>query len=171
MSRLPRPPEVLRKDSANAWAYDRSITVRSSAREESSFPFRQRRPFSFFSDLSPREEEECTTFEAQFKNFLYGGVSVQRLIVDLEGSSDRTGKERRTLWLMLPEVGSLRLGFVSKLSDGEGAVSNMSSTQRARRDDSCRHDGDIGTVGSEDLTLDSALQTKVSFVNELPTDI
>jgi len=39
---------------------------------------------------------------------------------------------------MLPEVGSLRLGFVSKLSDGDGAVSNKSSTQRARRDDRSR---------------------------------
>jgi lipid-binding SYLF domain-containing protein len=163
MSRLPRPPEVLRKDSANAWAYDRSIVVQSNSREESSFPPRLRRPFSFFSDLSSREEEECTAFEAQFKNFLYGGVSVQRLIVDLEGSSDRTGKERRTLWLMLPEIGSLRLGFISKLSDGEGVVSNKSSTQRARRDDSSRHEVDIGTVGSEELTLDSTLQTKVGF--------
>ena len=62
---------------------------------------------------------------------------------------------------MLPEVGSLRLGFVSKLSDGEGDVSNKSSTQRARRDDPSRFDGDVGTVGSEDVTLDSALNTKV----------
>ena len=67
---------------------------------------------------------------------------------------------------MLPEVGSLRLGFVSKLSDGEGAVSNKNSTLRARRDDPSRMssalDGnDLGTVGSEDLTLDSAFQTRV----------
>jgi hypothetical protein len=55
---------------------------------------------------------------------------------------------------MLPEVGSLRLGFVSKLSDGEGQVSNKSSTQRASQND------DAVTVASEDLTLDSAIQTR-----------
>jgi lipid-binding SYLF domain-containing protein len=171
MSRLPRPPEVLRKDSANAWTYDRSITVQSNSTRgspDSSLPtgIRQSHPFAFFTELSTREIEECTAFEAQFKNFLYGGVSVQRLITDIEGCSDRTGKERRTLWLMLPEIGSLRLGFVSKLSDGDGAVSNKSSTQRARRDDSSRSgfNGEIRTVGSEDLTLDSALQTKVRFI-------
>lgn len=168
MSRLPRPPEVLRNDSANAWNYDRSITITNKTIDgksrEPALSKRQQHPFSFLSDLSAREADECTTFEAQFKNFLYGGVSVQRLIVDMEGGSDRTGKERRTLWLMLPEVGSLRIGFVSKLSDGEGAVSNKSSTQRARRDDSNRtvSYGDNGTVGSEELTLDSALITKVS---------
>lgn len=96
---------------------------------------------------------------------MYGGVSVQRLIPDREGRLGRTAKERRTLWLMLPEVGSLRLGFVSKLSDGEGTtISNKSSTQRARREDPSRIgglDGDLGTVGSEEVTLDSALNTKV----------
>ena len=165
MSRLPRPPEVLRNDSANAWNYDRSMSITNKMNDGKyrEPPTRQQRPFSFLNDLSAREADECSTFEAQFKNFLYGGVSVQRLIVDTEGGSDRTGKERRTLWLMLPEVGSLRIGFVSKLSDGEGVVSNKSSTQRARRDDSNRivSYGDNGTVGSEELTLDSALVTKV----------
>ena len=169
MSRLPRPPEVLRNDSANAWSYDRSISIASKTKDgkshEPTLPKRQQHPFSFLSDLSAREADECTTFEAQFKNFLYGGVSVQRLIIDTEGGLDRTGKERRTLWLMLPEIGSLRIGFVSKLSDGEGVVSNKSSTQKARRDDSNRNasHGDNGTVGSEELTLDSALITKVSI--------
>jgi lipid-binding SYLF domain-containing protein len=175
MSRLPRPPETLRKDSANAWTYDRSISVMNKSisderiTHESTVTKRHQYPFAFLSELSTREADECSTFEAQFKNFLYGGVSVQRLIIDVEGSSNRTGKERRTLWLMLPEVGSLRIGFVSKLSDGEGVVSNKSSTQRARRDDSKRtsYDGDNATVGSEELTLDSALITKVSFVKFL----
>jgi lipid-binding SYLF domain-containing protein len=172
MSCLPRPPEILRKDSANAWTYDKPTLVesmnssRTTASSDSSQQQQRNQPFSFVSKLTLREAEECEAFEAQFKNFMYGGVSVQRLLTGTEGRSDRTGKERRTLWLMLPEVGSLRLGFVSKLSDGEGAVSNQSSTQRARRDDPSRasvaFDGDLGTVGSEDLTLDSALQTRVS---------
>ena len=105
--------------------------------------------------------EECETFETQFKKFIYGGVSVERLLPDPKGR--RTGKERRTLWLMLPEVGSLRLGFVSKLSDGDSAmISNKNSTQRVRREDSSRvsADGDIGTVGSEEVTLDSALHPR-----------
>jgi hypothetical protein len=98
---------------------------------------------------------------------MYGGVSVQRIIPDKKTQSGKTSKERRTLWLMLPEVGSLRLGFVSKLSDGEGTLSNKSSTQQARRDERSRLaavDGDVATVASEELTLDSALNTKVCTI-------
>lgn len=147
MSRLPRPPEILRRDSANGWYYNRS-TLGGGGTEF----------FSFLENMTKEEAEECESFETQFKKFIYGGVSVQRLLPD--GKGRRTGKERRTLWSMLPEVGSLRLGFVSKLSDGDSAmVSNKNSTQRARREDSSRisADGDIGTVGSEEVTLDSAL--------------
>jgi hypothetical protein len=49
-------------------------------------------------------------------------------------------------------VGSLRLGFVSKLSDGEGAVSK-SSTQRVNRDTGDSSllgwEGDLATVTSD----------------------
>jgi len=154
MSCLPRPPEVLRKDSSNEWFYDRSTLGDG--------PPSKQDPFNFLSTLSQKDEEACETFETQFKKFMYGGVSVQRLLPNTESRSGRTGKERRTLWLMLPEVGSLRLGFVSKLSDGESAVSNKSSTLRARRDDSSKIsavEGDLVTVESEEVTLDSALYT------------
>jgi lipid-binding SYLF domain-containing protein len=151
MSRLPRPPEILRRDSANGWYYNRS-TLKSQMGKDY---------FSFLASLTKEETEECETFETHFKKFIYGGVSVQRLLPDPKGR--RTGKERRTLWLMLPEVGSLRLGFVSKLSDGDSAmISNKNSTQRVRREDSSRIsvDGDIGTVGSEEVTLDSAFHPR-----------
>lgn len=138
MSCLPRPPEILRRDSIQPWNYDPG-----------------REP-SIFSRMDDDENDECAAFETRFKNFMYGGVSVQRLVPDPAGG--RTAKERRTLWLMLPEVGSLRLGFVSKHSDVEGEVSNKSSTQRARLND------DAGTVGSEDLTLDTAIQTRVRLI-------
>ena len=156
MSCLPRPPEILRKDSANAWYYDRS-TLGDGPPSKSD-------PFNFLSTLSPKDLEACETFETQFKKFMYGGVSVQRLLPNSESRTGRTGRERRTLWLMLPEVGSLRLGFVSKLSDGESAVSNKSSTLRARQNDPTSRaqniEGDLVTVESEEVTLDSALYTE-----------
>ncbi|GAX10889.1 hypothetical protein FisN_UnNu017 [Fistulifera solaris] len=160
MSCLPKPPAFL--DSASSWHYDRcSLGRRSSAPASPNSSKGQ--PFSFLNNLTPEEAIECETFEAQFKKFMYGGVSVQRIIPDKKTQSGKTSKERRTLWLMLPEVGSLRLGFVSKLSDGEGTLSNKSSTQQARRDERSRLaavDGDVATVASEELTLDSALNTK-----------
>jgi lipid-binding SYLF domain-containing protein len=158
MSCLPRPPEILRRDSANPWRFNQSTLGEKVTSGDSLKDL-----FGFIGSLSVEDYEECEQFETQFKCFLYGGVSVQRLVPG-EGNSNRTGKERRTLWLMLPEVGALRLGFVSKLSDGEGALSNKSSTLKARRDDPHRtanFDGEVGTVGSEDVTLDSALNTKV----------
>lgn len=159
MSCLPRPPEILRKDSPNSWHYNHSTL----GRNEMYNPLSAKDPFTFLTNLTGDEEEECDSFEMQFKRFMYGGVSVQRLLPNSD--SVRTRKERRTLWLMLPEVGSLRLGFVSKLSDGEGTVSNKNSTQRVKRD-TCDHslngwEGDLGTVASEEVTLDSALLDKV----------
>ena len=156
MACLPRPPQILRADSSNAWVFDRDTLGPSST---------SRNPFSFLSSLSKEETHQVAEFETLFKNCVYGGFSVQRLLPERESRSGRTARERRTLWLMLPEVGSLRLGFLSKLSDGEGFISNKSSTQRARRDDTSRISGidnDGGTVGSEELTLDSALNTRVS---------
>lgn len=170
MSCLPRPPEILRKDAANSWNYERSTLaemMKEDPRSTSMDSASSDHAFSFFSLLTEKENEDFASFEAQFKKFMYGGVSVQRLIPDAEGGSGRTVKERRTLWLMLPEVGSLRLGFVSKLSDEDGTVSNKNSTMRARRDDTSRisnFDGDLVTVGSEDVTLDSAIQTRVRRV-------
>lgn len=167
MSCLPRPPEILRKDSPNAWYYDRSTLGEN--------PSSKSDPFNFLSSMDQKDSEACETFETQFKKFMYGGVSVQRLLPNTESRSGRTGRERRTLWLMLPEVGSLRLGFVSKLSDGESAVSNKSSTIRSRREDPNRYsniDGDLVTVESEEVTLDSALFTdKVFFPCVFHVDI
>lgn len=180
MSCLPRPPEILRRDVANTWLFDRCSLAPDHETNNGNGHAKQRPAFSFLSSLTTEEKDQCDAFEARFKNFMYGGVSVQRLLIDdpecdsssigatntgrgRNGRKPKTGKERRTLWLMLPEVGSLRLGFVSKLSDGENHVSNISSTRQARRDDRSRVSAaEITTVGSEELTLDSALQTKVS---------
>ena len=147
MSCLPRPPEVLRSNSQHPWSFDQCTMSQS------------RTPFSFLPSLSRDDSEACETFETQFKAFMYGGVSVQRLIPDGGHGAVRTTKERRTLWLMLPEIGSLRLGFVSKLSDGEGLISNRNSTQRVQRSDFIKSGlQDNDTVGSEEVTLDSALR-------------
>lgn len=162
MSCLPRPPEIMRKDSANSWHYNRSTL---GAAGNGYISASSRDPFPFLKQMSIDEEEECDSFETQFKKFMYGGVSVQRLLPNSESASGKTRKERRTLWLMLPEVGALRLGFVSKLSDGEGAVSNKSSTQRVKRDTGDSSllgwEGDLATVASEEITLDSVLLEKV----------
>ena len=182
MSCLPRPPEILRNNSSHPWSFQTCTLSHNHT------------PFCFLSSgsktmsLSQEELEELETFETQFKAFMYGGVSVQRVIPEGHGSSSssrlsRTAKERRTLWLMLPEVGSLRLGFVSKLSDGEGVISNKSSTQRAQRNDmTASHLGGSGvgrtdhdTVGSEEVTLDSALRTQggdgTHTVSSLPHNV
>jgi len=107
ISGIPRPPEILRRDSPNNWRFDRS-TLTSTSTEGS--------PFSFLSTIDDADAEECSAFETSFKKFLYGGVSVQRLVLNAI-TGGKTCRERRTLWLMLPEVGALRLGFVSKLND------------------------------------------------------
>lgn len=169
MNCLPRPPECLRKDSPNPWFFDKSsLAALNNTSKDPSMD-----PFSFLDNLSKEDSEEASSFELHFKKFMYGGVSVQRLIPNSESRSSKTRKERRTLWLMLPEVGALRLGFVSKLSDGDGPVSNKSSTRQARRDtndcNSVNLDNDAGTVASEEVTFDSTMLEKEGKMGNIRT--
>ena len=110
---LPRPPELLCDDLQNEWRFDRSTLTAVTRDRDGEAPA----PFSFLSNLSDKDAQEFSDFETKFKKFLYGGVSVQRLVPDGGSGGEKTRRERRTFWLMLPEVGALRLGFISKLSD------------------------------------------------------
>ena len=100
---LPEPPHILTQDLSNDWTY-----------RESTLSGKEGKPYDFFSTLSGDELGDMASFEAKFKTFLYGGVSVQRLLPRSLDGGGIDALERRTLWLMLPERGSLRLGFVSK---------------------------------------------------------
>ena len=55
-------------------------------------------------------------FELKFKGIMYKGISIQRVVPGTAGKGNST-LERRILWLMLPEEGSLRLGFLSKTAE------------------------------------------------------
>lgn len=112
----------------NDWRYDRSIAAsngdivdNNSRKSSASFPL-----YSFLSTLNREESDQFSLFETKFKKFLYGGVAVQHLMPHSTPTHDGlTRREKRTLWLMLPEVGALRLGFVSKAKDGKGDMSTM----------------------------------------------
>lgn len=71
------------------------------------------------------ELKEINQFESNFKGFMYDGISVQRVIPSIAGRGNDT-VERRMLWLTLPDVGALRLGFLSKSNDGSGLNDNDS---------------------------------------------
>jgi len=122
MIELPRPPEMLRRDSMNDWRYDRSIAAVRGEIVDGSKDRKTGRKYplySFLSTLNREEADRFAQFETKFKKFLYGGVAVQHLLPHAAPTrSGMTRRKKRTLWLMLPEVGSLRLGFVSKLKDG-----------------------------------------------------
>ena len=119
---LPRQPEILRRDSMNDWRFDRSLcAVKGEIVDSNSDADRRRYGdlplYSFLETLDRGGADEFARFETKFKKFLYGGVSVQHLLPH-HRSAGMTRREKRTLWLMLPEVGSLRLGVVSKMKDG-----------------------------------------------------
>mmetsp|Transcript_27117 Transcript_27117/g.42138 ORF Transcript_27117/g.42138 Transcript_27117/m.42138 type:complete len:1271 (+) Transcript_27117:357-4169(+) len=161
VSTLPHPPEMLRKDISNEWRYDRSnFTTRTGSS-----------PFSFLSSINDEDAEELAGFETKFKKFLYGGVSVQRLVPDAELVNGTTRRERRTLWLMLPEVGSLRLGYISKVDDGAASPTHSRRGENPnnlyRRRESYENDDEysydyseaLSTGASTFVTEDSGLYT------------
>ncbi|KAL7553335.1 hypothetical protein ACHAWF_018177 [Thalassiosira exigua] len=137
MTELPQPPEMLLRDAMNDWRFDRSIaavggdivdtdaTNNGSRRSRDDFP---PSPYSFLSSLSREEADRFALFETKFKKFLYGGVTVQHLMPNSTpmNRSGMTRRQKRTLWLMLPEIGSLRLGFVSK-EKGNGGGGDAAS--------------------------------------------
>ncbi|KAL7430579.1 hypothetical protein ACHAXM_002262 [Skeletonema potamos] len=124
---LPQSPLMFKNDSMNDWRYDRSIAAHNgkiiddSSNRSKSYPL-----FSFHSTLNREEANECAMFETKFKRFLYEGVTVQYLMPNLSPTlSGMTRREKRTLWLMLPEVGSLRLGLVSRLKQPRSDASTI----------------------------------------------
>jgi hypothetical protein len=135
VAELPRPPSLLRKDAMNDWRFDRSIVARKGEifdnnDRNAGYPL-----YSFLSTLNSEEADEFAMFETKFKKFMYGGVAVQRLLPNAPPTRrGLTRREKRTLWLMLPEVGSLRLGFVSRGKgddDDMTTESSLATTSRA----------------------------------------
>jgi lipid-binding SYLF domain-containing protein len=146
---LPQSPLMFKNDSMNDWRYDRSIAAHNgkiiddSNKRSKSYPL-----FSFHSTLNREEANECAMFETKFKRFLYEGVTVQYLMPNLSPTlSGMTRREKRTLWLMLPEVGSLRLGLVSRQKQPRSDASTMddatavSSVAQSIDEDYHRRDG------------------------------
>jgi hypothetical protein len=96
--------------------------------------------------LNRDEAARFAQFETKFKKYLYGGVSVQHLKPNSATTrSGMTRREKRTLWLMLPEVGSLRLGFVSKAKD-YGSDASMDDNTVASSVCSSRADANVRIV-------------------------
>jgi len=171
MTELPRPPEMLRRDSMNDWRFDRSIAavngevVNSNDRRSVNSPL-----YSFLSTLNREESDKFASFETKFKKFLYGGVAVQHLMPNAAPTrSGMTRREKRTLWLMLPEVGSLRLGFVSKVKDGSDA-SAMDDITVASSVASSRADDDNTTLDAGNIKLSKKYSVSLTDITNLSQD-
>ena len=121
MLNIPTPPYLLLDDLENDWIYNTSTLAKGKD---------STKQFYWFSMLSTTEAREFSAFETTFKSFVYGGVSVQRISPRHDDGAGAESLERRTLWLMLPEIGSLRLGFLTKrATDGNDDHSVFSEGQ------------------------------------------
>ncbi len=109
VSQLPLPPDILQDDINTNWKFD-TDNIFSKTQDGGLLPL------YYLSALSEYELMELSEFESNLKQLMYEGVSVNRIVLGAVGRGNET-LERRTLWLMLPENGSLRIGFLSKLTD------------------------------------------------------
>lgn len=148
MVNIPTPPYLLLDDLENDWIYNTSTLAKGNEQ------------FYWFSMLPTTEEREFSAFETTFKSFLYGGVSVQRICPRQEDGAGAESLDRRTLWLMLPEVGSLRLGFLSKRSTDENDDQSEFSEGRSIFSD----DYTAGESTADDFTTDSKSTFNVSIL-------
>jgi hypothetical protein len=147
---IPKPPYLLLDDLSNDWFHYKSTLAKGKDKSKK---------FYWVSTLPTAEAQEFSSFETVFKNFMYGGVSVQRISPRQEYGGNAESLERRTLWLMLPEVGSLRLGYVSKHStDGNDDQSEFSDGQSHFTDDHTTAES-----MADDFTIDSKSTYNVSI--------
>lgn len=141
MINLPRPPQILIEDLPNDWSSDNAALSGGKGEEK--------RPgdLSFLSN----DIEDFSDFETSFKSFLYGGVSVQRISPRQLDGGGVEFLERRILWMMLPEVGSLRLGYLSK----QLTESNDDHSEFSQGGTQISDDRTAGEYSADDITTDS----------------
>lgn len=92
---------------------------------------------------------------------MYEGVSVQQVNAGVAGKGNDT-LDRRTLWLMLPEVGSLRLGYLSKATDKSGIDENGAMWASSRLKSGLSND-DSSTGSSTDVSASWLFYFSLSF--------
>ncbi len=170
---LPQSPSMFKNDAMNDWRYDRSIAahkgeiIDDSHKRSKSYPL-----FSFHSTLNREEADECAMFETKFKRFLYEGVTVQYLMPNLSHTlSGMTRREKRTLWLMLPEVGSLRLGLVSRQKQHRSDASTMVDDATAVSSIAHSVDEDFHQMDGKSVNLskrDSMSLTDITLLSQDP---
>jgi len=164
---------MFKNDAMNDWRYDRSIAahrgeiIDDSNKRSKSYPL-----FSFHSTLNREEADECAMFETKFKRFLYEGVTVQYLMPNLSPTlSGMTRREKRTLWLMLPEVGSLRLGLVSRQMQHRSDASTMVDDATAVSSIAHSVDEDFHRMDGKSVNLskrDSMSLTDITLLSQDP---
>lgn len=170
---LPQSPKMFKNDAMNDWRYDRSIAahrgeiIDDSNKRSKSYPL-----FSFHSTLNREEADECAMFETKFKRFLYEGVTVQYLMPNLSPTlSGMTRREKRTLWLMLPEVGSLRLGLVSRQKQHRSDASTIVDDATAEGSVAHTVDEDFHRMDGKSVNLskrDSMSLTDITLLSQDP---
>ncbi len=136
IAELPKLPDRLQNDIGKNWHYESKNGPNNGGPSDS----------SIVSDTE--QKEELDQFEADVKGFMYEGVSVQRIILGASGKGQYC-LERRTLWLMLPELGSMRVGLLSKSTDESGVGKDECDVySRGRSLGSAMSNDDDGSVGS-----------------------
>lgn len=138
MTDLPRPPKHLMEEISKDWdSYENEKASRHTLG---------------LTNLAGATSNECAGFEASFKIFLCGGVSVQCVSPkELEGGNVES-LERRIFWLALhPEFESWRIGYISQNLDENDENSVLFS-------EGGTHDSDehtAGDVSTDEITTDS----------------
>jgi lipid-binding SYLF domain-containing protein len=168
---LPRSPIVYNKDGkgddwTKSWQASSAPIVRIDGAAEETEGGRHKSHKMHF-------HEDVEEFSTKFQNFLFGGVTVERIVPHNYGSNKQHHRQRRTIWVYAPQHGSLRFGFVSKLLSATAKTTNLNTSIIQDMPKNGTTGGrDAGSTVSEmdgdEVTLDSALivsPVRISFVS------
>lgn len=156
ISQLPRPPDILQDDINTNWQFD-TDNIFSKTQNGGLLPL------YYLSALSEYELMELSQFESKFKQLMYEGVSVNRVVMGAVGRGNET-LERRTLWLMLPEIGSLRIGFLSKFTDEAEVDSDNDDEVESKFSNHERQTKDAGPSSNNDDATACSVNVSWRFI-------
>jgi lipid-binding SYLF domain-containing protein len=101
-------------------------------------------------------QDDIDDFNERFQEFLFGGVTVQRIAPHK--------REKRTLWLFAPQDHSLRLGFVSKLFSATSRTTHLSASIiqdiSPKASNMGGNNSTVSDMEGDEVTLDSALMVR-----------
>lgn len=163
---VPRSPVVYNKDGkgddwTKPWEASSTPVIRIDGGEDGE---------GGKKNSNKNQRQDFDEFSKRFQHFLFGGITVERIVPHHHGShKQQQNRQRRTIWVCAPQQGSLRFGFVSKLFSATAKTTNLNTSiiqdiPKNGAGSSRDAASTVSEMDGDEVTLDSALIVSPTLV-------